>query len=154
MTNNDILRSLRNTFDYDDTKMISIFAAAEQEVNREQVCNWLKKEDDPQFKALEDVDLAAYLNGLINTNRGKKEGEQQPPEQELTNNLIFKKLKIAMNLKSEDVLSLLNLAGLEISNQELSAFFRSPGHKNYRECKDQVLRNFLNGLNLKSKVTN
>jgi uncharacterized protein YehS (DUF1456 family) len=59
------------------------------------------------------------------------------------------KLKIALNLKAEDVLGILELAEFRISKHELSAFFRKPGHKHYRECKDQILRNFLQGLQLK-----
>lgn len=149
MTNNDVLRSLRYSFDFSDSKVIEIFAAADLEVNREQVSDWLKKDDDPQFKVLKDIELSTFLNGLINVNRGKKEGEQPRPENQLTNNLVFKKLKIALNLKSDEVLEILKLAGMEISNQELSALFRSPGHKNYRQCKDQILRYFLKGFSLK-----
>ena len=59
------------------------------------------------------------------------------------------KLKIAFNLKADETLALLALNDLEISKHELSAFFRKPGHKHHRACKDQVLRNFLQGLQLK-----
>ena len=59
------------------------------------------------------------------------------------------KLKIALNLKAEDVLEIMELAGLSISKHELSAFFRKPDHKHYRQCKDQIMRNFLMGLQLK-----
>ena len=62
--------------------------------------------------------------------------------------MVFFKLKIALDLKAEDVLSVLELADVHISKHELSAFFRKPTHKNYRECQDQVLRNFLAGLQL------
>ncbi|NOZ38536.1 MAG: DUF1456 family protein, partial [Gammaproteobacteria bacterium] len=57
--------------------------------------------------------------------------------------------KIALNLKDEDILEIMGLAGLSISKHELSAFFRRPDHKHYRECKDQILRNFLKGMRLK-----
>ena len=67
----------------------------------------------------------------------------------MTNNIIFMKLKIALNLKAEDVLEIMDLADLSISKHELSAFFRRPGHKHYRECKNQILRNFLRGMQLK-----
>ena len=59
------------------------------------------------------------------------------------------KLKIAFNLKAEDTLALLALNDVVISKHELSAFFRKPGHRHRRACKDQVLRNFLKGLQLK-----
>jgi len=64
------------------------------------------------------------------------------------------KLKIALNLKAEDVLEIMELAGFLMSKHELSAFFRKPGHKHYRECKDQILRNFLKGMQLKYRNNN
>ena len=142
MQNNDILRRIRYTFDLSDSKMISIFGLAEHQVTRAQISDWLKKDDDPAFQKCRDIQLAFFLNGLINDKRGKKEGPQPKPEKRLTNNMIFMKLKIALNLKAEEVLEIMELAGFPMSKPELSAFFRKPGHKHYRECKDQILRNF------------
>ena len=149
MTNNDILRRIRYIFDYDDTTMMSIFAAADHKVSREQLSDWLKKDDDPAYKSMSDTQLAIFLNGLINHKRGKKDGPQAAAEKKLNNNIIFRKLKIALNLKEEDTLAILEQANLSISKHELSAFFRRPGHRHYRVCKDQILRNFLKGLQLK-----
>lgn len=149
MTNNDVLRRIRYIFDYNDTTMIAIFELADHKVSREQISGWLKKDDDPDYKALTDTQLAIFLNGLINHKRGKKDGPQPAPEKSLNNNIIFRKLKIALNLKEEDTLAILELANLRISKHELSAFFRRADHKHYRACKDQVLRNFLKGLQLK-----
>jgi len=151
MTNNDVLRRVRYIFDYEDPKMIDIFAQADKKVTREEISNWMKKDDDPKYQSLSDELLATFLNGFINEKRGKREGEQPVPEKKLTNNLVFNKLKIAMNLKAEDVLEVLELAAFRLSKHELSAFFRKPTHKHYRECKDQVLRNFLKGLQLKHR---
>jgi uncharacterized protein YehS (DUF1456 family) len=81
--------------------------------------------------------------------RGKKKGLQPQPENSLTNNLILKKLKIALNLQSQDIIEILALSDFELSAPELSSFLRKPGHRNYRVCKDQVLRNFLMGLQIK-----
>jgi len=148
MTNNDILRRIRYTFDFDDSKMIAIFALVDCEVTRGQVVNWLKKDDDPDYRACKDEQMAFFLNGLINDKRGKREGVQPEIEKQLTNNIIFRKLKIALDLKDEDILQLMTLADFSMSKHELSAFFRKPGHKNYRECKDQILRNFLQGVQL------
>jgi uncharacterized protein YehS (DUF1456 family) len=149
VTNNDILRRIRYTFDFNDSKMIAIFGLADHQVTREQVSDWLKKDDDPAFQKCSDAQLAVFLNGLINDRRGKKDGEQPEPEQRLTNNIIFKKLKIALDLKAEDILEILELTDTHISKHELSAFFRRPDHKHYRDCKDQVFRNFLNAIQLK-----
>jgi len=149
VTNNDILRRIRYIFDFDDAGVINIFSLADLNVTRDEISGWLKKDDDPAIRNLSDKQLAIFLNGLINLKRGKKEGDQHSPENNLSNNIIFRKLKIALDLKAEEVLGILELSGFHLSNHELSAFFRKKGHKHYRECKDQVLRNFLQGLQLK-----
>jgi len=154
MNNNDIIRRIRYVFDFDDAKMISIFAAADFDATREQISDLLKKEDDPDYKECRDTVLAIFLNGLINDKRGKRDGEQPEPEETLTNNSIFMKLKIALNLKAEDTIAILKLAGFDIGKHELSAFFRKPSHKNFRSCQDQVLRNFLKGLQIKYRGDN
>jgi len=152
MDNNDILRRIRYTFNFNDSKMIEIFGLADHQVSREQICNWLKKEDDPLYTGMYDKQLAIFLNGLINDKRGKKEGVQPRPEKSLNNNIILRKLKIALNLKDTDILEILKKADINISKHELSAFFRNPNQTQYRLCKDQVLRNFLQGLQLKYRA--
>ncbi|PIP02261.1 MAG: DUF1456 domain-containing protein [Zetaproteobacteria bacterium CG12_big_fil_rev_8_21_14_0_65_54_13] len=148
MTNNDILRRMRYAFNFDDTKMVALFALADHKVTRCQISDWLKKEDDPAFQACSDRELALFLNGLIDDRRGKKEGPQPEPEQRLNNNIILRKLRIALNLNDEAMLAILMLAGVRLSKHELSAFFRKPDHKHYRDCRDQILRNFLAGVQL------
>lgn len=149
MTNNDVLRRLRYVLDLNDSTMISIFGEADLVVSREEISDWLKRDDDPAFISCNDKLLATFLNGLINHKRGRKEGKQPLPEKTLTNNIVLKKLRIALDLKSDDILDILELAELQLSKHELSAFFRKPDHKHYRVCKDQVMRNFLQGLQIK-----
>jgi uncharacterized protein YehS (DUF1456 family) len=149
MTNNDILRRVRYTFNFDDDKMIAIFGQAGLKVTRSEISDWLKKDDDPEYKNCGDLQLATFLNGLIIEKRGKKDGPQPEPEKKLNNNIIFRKLKIALNLQADEVIALVNQADFRMSKHELSAFFRKPGHKHYRECKDQVLRYFMKGMQLK-----
>jgi len=153
MTNNDVLRRIRYIFDLKDKKMMSLSSSTDQKITREQISNWLKKDDDPAQKAMTDIEMAIFLNGFIDEKRGKKEGVARPPEKKLSNNLIFMKLKIALNLQAEDVLQILSRANFKLSKHELSAFFRKPGHKHYRECKDQILRNFLQGLQHKYRTS-
>ncbi len=152
MDNNDVLRRLRYAFNFNDSKMIALFAAADHEVSRAQISSWLKKEDDPQFQKIYDKDLAIFLNGLINDKRGKREGPQAKPEKSLTNNIVFRKLKIALNLRDDDILEIFDLAELRVSKHEISAIFRKPGQNQFRQCKDQFLRNFLYGLQLKYRI--
>ena len=149
MTNNDILRRIRYTFDLSDAQMIEIFGLADAEVTRAQISDWLKKDDDPEYKPIYDPDLAIFLSGFINLKRGKKEGEQPKPEKKLNNNIVFRKLKIALNLKDEDIVEILDLVNFRMSKHELSAFFRNPTQNQYRPCKDQLLRNFIHGMQIK-----
>ena len=149
MKNNDVLRRVRYTFNFDDSKMIALFGLAGLEVTRAQISDWLKKDDDPDYRKCSDQNLATFLNGLIIDKRGKKDGQQPEPETQLSNNIIFRKLRIALSLQADDVLEFVNQDDFRISKHELSAFFRKPGHKHYRECKDQVLRYFLKGVQLK-----
>jgi energy-coupling factor transporter ATP-binding protein EcfA2 len=64
----------------------------------------------------------------------------------MTNNDVFKKLRVALKFRDDDIVSILELVDFKISKSELGAFFRKEDHPNYMECGDQVLRNFLNGL--------
>lgn len=152
LTNNDILRRLRYTFNFNDKKMVAIFASAELVVSREEISQWLKKESDSDFVECTDTQLAVFLNGLINDKRGKKPGPQIAPEKRLSNNIIFTKLKIAFNLQAEDIIALLDDVDFRLSKPELSAFSRKPDHKNFRICKDQVIRNFLQAIDKKYHV--
>ncbi len=149
MTNNDVLRRMRYIFDLSDSKMIAIFAMADKETTREEISQWLKKDEDPDYLKCKDIALAAFLNGFIVFKRGPREGAAIENEKRLNNNIVFRKVKIALNLQSDDIVALFDLVSLPISKHELSAFFRKADHKNYRDCKDQILRNFLQGLQQK-----
>lgn len=154
MDNNDVFRRLRYALDLKDHAMTDVFAQADVEVKVAQVSGWLKKDDDEKFIKMSDRELAVFLNGLINLKRGKREGEQPEPEERLNNNLILQKLRIALNLKTEDIIDICKLAKFGLSKPELSAFFRKPGSRNYRLCKDQILRYFLMGLQLHLRPAN
>tara|TARA_R110000868_G_scaffold37111_14_gene131657 strand:+ start:69687 stop:70151 length:465 start_codon:yes stop_codon:yes gene_type:complete len=154
MDNNDIFRRLRYTLGYNDLKMAEVFALADDPIKQAKVTTWLKKEDDRDFIPMPDVMMATFLNGLIIQRRGRKEGPQPVPEVELNNNLVFRKLRIAFDLQSDDIIELYGLVDKSISPHELSAFFRKPGTSKYRECNDQYLRYFLTGLQVKYRDSN
>jgi len=127
--------------------MIAVFAQAGMAVVRSEVSAWLKKDDDPDFDPCSNRALTHFLDGLIVQSRGKREGEQPEPDYySINNNIVLMKLKIALNLKADEVLSVIESSGPTLSKHELSAFLRRPGHRQYRQCKDQVLRNFLRGI--------
>ncbi|KQN60309.1 MULTISPECIES: DUF1456 family protein [unclassified Erwinia] len=150
MTNNDVLRSVRYMLDLNDAKVVSILALAESEVSEAEVHSFLKKEDEAGFRPCPDVVMGYFLNGLIFLRRGKSDEAPAPSiERKMTNNIILKKLRIAFDLKTTDITDLLKSADFAVGQSEIGAIFRKPGHKNYRECGDQILRNFLKGLTKK-----
>lgn len=64
----------------------------------------------------------------------------------LTNNDIFKKLRVAHKLRDTDIVAICKLVDFNVTKSELGAIFRNEAHEKYMECGDQMLRNFLNGL--------
>ncbi|HZL09287.1 MAG TPA: DUF1456 family protein [Prolixibacteraceae bacterium] len=64
----------------------------------------------------------------------------------MTNNDILKKLRVALKLRDEDIIEILKLVDFTVTRSEINALFRTEEHPNYKECGDQLLRNFLNGL--------
>jgi uncharacterized protein YehS (DUF1456 family) len=151
MVANDVLKKLRYILSFDDQRILKVFELGGVSVSEEQVKSWLAKDDSEDFMECEHRPLAAFLNGLIIEKRGPREGDSPKPEVKLTNNMILRKLMIAYSLKTDDVVEILKLADLRVGKSEISAFFRKSDHRNYRECKSQVLRNFLMGIQLKQK---
>ncbi|MEZ8792467.1 DUF1456 family protein [Vibrio splendidus] len=146
MTNNEILRRIQHALNLKNAQIIKAIEQADVTVAHDQVINWLKEDNDKSCSTMKDKELAVFLNGFINLKRGKKEGVQPKPEVALTNNMIFMKLRIALNMKAEDVLDILEVVGISLSKYEIGAYFRKPENKNYKICEDQLLCDFLNGV--------
>lgn len=149
MINNDILRRLITIFSFDDDKTRTVFSLGQCEINTEQLVCFFKEKNEPDYVELDDAELASFLNGLIIDKRGATDGPQRVTEQVLSNNAIFNKVKIALALKADDVIAILELADLSLGKYELSAFFRNVNHKHFRECSDEVLSTFIKGLKIK-----
>ena len=149
MTNNDILRRLRYALEIKDSKMIEIFKLSDHSIAKSDLIDLLKKEEEEGYVECSDVVMELFLDGLIIHKRGKREmmpGQVETQDSPLTNNVILKKLRIALKFREDDMLSTLKLAGMSLSKSELSALFRKEGQRHYKECGDQILRNFLKGL--------
>ncbi|OGR00449.1 MAG: hypothetical protein A2505_00240 [Deltaproteobacteria bacterium RIFOXYD12_FULL_55_16] len=152
MTNNDVLRGVRYALALSATAMTEIFSLAGQTLAQARIINLLKKEEEEGFVTCPDALMEDFLRGLIIYRRGRQEGKPEHPPPSvgpLSNNSILKKLRIALVLQEGDMLAILQQAGNPVSKAELSALFRKAGHKNYKECGDQFLRNFLKGLALR-----
>lgn len=168
MNNNDRLVRLRYALDIKDTEMVEIFKLGGLEITKEDVKKMLiksknensdtiKKEEFQKNDYVKDCSnqtLESFLNGLIIFKRGRQESAVNEPEKLVpmvindknVNNMLLKKIKIALSLTSEDMLGVLGNAGVQISKSELSAVLRKEGHRNYKECGDRYARNFLKGL--------
>ena len=150
MTNNDILRRLRHALDISDTQVAEIIEKTGEETTRSQVSRWLKRDDEDGYKALSDPMLCRFLDGLIIEKRGvRPDGLIPEPLDLLTNNEILKKLRIALEMRDEDVNAVFAKADFVVTKAELGSFFRKEGHRNYRLCPEQVLRKFIQGLGMK-----
>jgi uncharacterized protein YehS (DUF1456 family) len=167
MNNNDILIRLRYALDIRDIDMIEIFKLGGITITREELQRMLLRAKyntengtDDEFEPLSDMKkcnnymFESFLNGFIIFKRGKQEsrpGESEKPvlmikDNKSVNNIMLKKVKIALSLTSDDMLEILKEAGVNLSNSELSAVLRKEGQRNYKECGDRYARNFLKGL--------
>ncbi|WP_144550473.1 DUF1456 family protein [Peribacillus simplex] len=170
MHNHDILIRLRYALDIKNKDMVEIFKLGDIEVTREEVMQMLTKPKDDYYDEYDDgmdededgvncnnMMLESFLNGLIIFKRGRQgpkpgQPQSQAPDvkiKESVNNILLKKLKIALTLTSEDMIDILDEAGVMITKGELSAILRKVGHRNYKECGDRYARNFLKGLTLR-----
>ena len=150
MLNNDVLRSLRYTLDINDAQLAEIIQLSGKEVELETLDALLKKEDEEGFVACDDELMAHFLDGLVYFKRGKDDSRPaQPFELPVTNNMVLKKLRVAFELKEDDMHAIMQSVDCPVSKPEMSALFRKFGHSNYRTCGDQFLRNVPKGLTLR-----
>lgn len=162
MENNDILIRVRYALDLKNREMVEIFKLGGETVTPEEMPKILTKSiakdeeipaDYDQIK-LNDKRLEAFFNGLITFKRGpmpKREGQAVPLQEkpDHVNNLVLKKLKVACQLTTEEMLDVLDDGGIAVSKGELGAIMRKPGHRNYKECGDNFTRKFLKGLSIR-----
>jgi uncharacterized protein YehS (DUF1456 family) len=148
-SNNEVLRRIRDALNMDEATMIRIFSLSGREVRQSTILALLKADDEDGSIPCSDPIMGFFLDGLIIHKRGPREGKPVPAEKqasELTNNAILKKLRIALDLKEDDLVEILKLAGITISKHELTALFRKQGHKHFKECSERFLGDFLTGL--------
>lgn len=158
MDNNDILIRLRDALDIKNTDMVEMFKLGGTELTEEEVRKMLIKSREENIKCKNST-LESFLNGFIIFKRGKQDPKPGQPERpvlsikdsENLNNIMLKKLKIALSLSSDDMIEILEAAGAIVTKGELSALFRKQGHKHYKECDDKYAMNFLKGLAIKDR---
>ncbi|MRX73638.1 DUF1456 family protein [Bacillus lacus] len=155
MDNNDRIIRLRYALDLRNSEVEEIFKHGGMEISREEISKLLTKtgeeEDEEHHISCTPIMFDSFLNGLIVFKRGKQEGQPVQPaiSQKHPNNVLLKKVKIALSLTTEDMLDVMELTGVTVTKGELGAILRKEGQKNYKECGDKYARNFLKGLAMK-----
>lgn len=166
MDNNDILIRLRYAMDIKNIDMLEIFKLGGMEVTKEDLLKILTKskedfdeemEENPDQIKCNNKMLESFLNGFITFKRGPQKPQPAQSEspalpvtgKESPNNMLLKKVKIALALTTEEMLKILEDGGVLVTKGELGAILRKVGHRNYKECGDRFARNFLKGLALK-----
>lgn len=168
MDNNDRLIRIRYALDLKNREMIDIFKLADVEISGDDMREMLIKtndSDDPDknnedSNRCNDAMLDAFLDGLITSKRGKQEAKPGQPAHaplkitnyDSVNNIMLKKLRIALTLTSDDILDIFRLANITVTKSELTALFRKEGHPNYVACGDKFARHFLKGLAVKYRA--
>jgi len=149
MLTNDILRRVRYALNISDKQVREMFALAGIPIGDELLKTMFLKEDEAGFVRCPDAQAHIFFQGLVIARRGKKDGQDDANKAapgELGNNDVLWYLRIALQMKDDDVVAALKKASVDVSASEINALFRKKGHKNYMPCGDQFLRNFLAGI--------
>ena len=157
MKNTKILIKISNALDFETADLVKIFKLDQIEISEADVELLLLEENKKPFKY---EDLESFLNVLIVLFRGEKplkEGQEkrQPTlieDSKSINNVVLKKMKIALSLSSEDMLDLFKSVQVEISKDKLSTLFIKESHKNYKYCRDIYVIAFLKAVAERSFV--
>lgn len=142
-----MINRLRFILDVDDQVLSECFSLGGCQVTPDEVLAFFKPEEHESYRICSEEYFTRFLDGLIIYRRGpSKNGARNPVA--LTNNMILKKVRIALELESRDLDNAFMLADCELSPHEISALFRKPGTKHFTECSDHVLERFFSGLSL------
>ena len=152
MKTNDILYKIQKALSLTQEEMIEAYKLADYKMAATHLESLLKRRQDKGFKLCSYEELGVFLDGFVILKRGpspkKPDNKKQNDNEivELTNNLILKKLRIALELKEAETEIIFSLGEATLSKQQLASLFRKEGHKNFKECSDELLIAFLDGL--------
>jgi uncharacterized protein YehS (DUF1456 family) len=146
LSTNEILFRVKKALDLTDEEMLKIYALESYDMDPIHLDSLLKRKQDKKFQLCSYEELGVFLDGLVTFKRGPSPKKDENEEVELTNNLILKKLRIALELKEAETEIIFGLADVALSKQQLASLFRKEGHKNFKRCSDALLMSFLEGL--------
>ncbi len=144
---NEILYRIQKALNLTTEEMLEAYKLEAYKMDTSHLESLLKRRHDDGFKVATYEELGLFLDGLVTLKRGPSPKKPNDDETvELTNNLILKKLRIALELKEAETEIIFGLADVGLSKQQLASLFRKEGHKNFRVCSDELLMAFLDGL--------
>ena len=144
---NDILFKIQRALSLDNKSIIEAYALAKYTMTEERLVNILKKHQDKGYEEATYEELGVFLDGLVLLKRGPSDKVADENEAvALTNNLILKKIRVAMELKEAELVILFALAEVELTKRQIGSLFRKEGGKNFKVCSDELLMAFLEGL--------
>ncbi len=143
---NDILYKIKTALSLSNEEIINAYALASYEMSPQRLDAILKRRQDKGYEEATYEELGVFLDGLITLKRGERSTKKEPEELALSNNLILKKLRIAMELKEAELMILFALVDVPLTKRQIGALFRAENHKNFKACSDELLMLFLEGL--------
>jgi len=147
ISTNEILYRIQKALSLSMADILEAYKLETYEIEPSHLESLLKRRLDKGFKLCSYEELGVFLDGFVTLKRGPSPKKTNDDEAvELTNNLILKKLRIALELKEAETEIIFGLADVELTKQQLASLFRKEGHKNFKPCSDELLMAFLEGL--------
>ena len=148
ISTNEVLYRVKKALNLSDDDMMKAYELEAYPITSTHLHALLARRQDKTFELCSYEELGVFLDGLVTLKRGPSPKKETHSDEavELTNNLILKKLRIALELKESETEIIFGLADVTLSKQELKSLFRKEGHKNFKACSDALLMSFLEGL--------
>jgi len=147
ISTNEILYRIKKALNLTSKEMLETYKLETYKMEEKHLDGLLARRQNKDFILCSYEELGIFLDGLVTLKRGPSPKKPNNDETvSLTNNLILKKLRIALELKEAQTEIIFGLADVELSKQQLASLFRKESHKNFKPCSDELLMAFLEGL--------
>ena len=146
ISTNEILYRIQKALNLSINEMLEIYKLESYKMSETHLDSLLKRRQEKGFMLCSYEELGVFLDGLVTFKRGPSPKKSNDEVVELTNNLILKKLRIALELKEDETEIIFGLADIELTKQQLASLFRKENHKNFKPCSAELFMAFIEGL--------
>ena len=130
-----------------NSELIEAYSLVDYSMKNERLENILKRRQDQGYEEANYEELGIFLDGLVLLKRGASDRVSTIEEAvALSNNLIMKKLRVALELKEAELVIVFALAEITLTKRQIGALFRKEGTKNFKYASDELLMAFIEGL--------